>query len=179
MKLALLAAFACLSLTLACRSDPKPPPRTVDTPMAAAPATPGEPARAAPPPRTPAAAALVVSEDIRKACGIGEPQAYFAYKSAQLRHTDRTVMKQLSQCLTQGPLKNRTTRVVGHTDPRGSQQYNEVLGKSRANSVKGVLVALGVPATRVATESRGKLDATGTNEATWAHDRRVEVLLAN
>ena len=88
-------------------------------------------------------------------------------------------MKQLSQCLTQGPLKNRRTRLVGHTDPRGSQRYNEQLGKSRANSVKGAMVALGVPATRILTESRGKLDATGTNETGWARDRRVEVLLAN
>ncbi len=175
MKLQLLATLTWLAFATACRSDP--PPRTVETPIAA----PSETAdRVTDTTRAPAAtAALIVSEDIRAACGIAEPSAYFAYKSTKLRYAERTIMKQLSQCLTQGPLKNRRTRLVGHTDPRGSQRYNEQLGKSRANSVKGAMVALGVPATRILTESRGKLDATGTNETGWARDRKVEVLLAN
>jgi outer membrane protein OmpA-like peptidoglycan-associated protein len=50
-----------------------------------------------------------------------------------------------------------------------------VLGESRADSVRDYLMSLGVPKENLTETSRGKLDATGTDEATWRIDRRVDV----
>ena len=48
-------------------------------------------------------------------------------------------------------------------------------GATRADSVKRYLHDLGVQGNRVSASSRGELDATGTDDATWAVDRRVDV----
>ncbi len=54
-----------------------------------------------------------------------------------------------------------------------------VLGGRRADNVKNFLVSVGLPNPQVMTTSRGEMDATGTDEAGWAKDRRVDVVLAN
>ncbi len=51
------------------------------------------------------------------------------------------------------------------------------LGQRRADSVEQYLQRHGVVQSRTASTSRGALDATGTDEAGWAHDRRVDVAL--
>lgn len=45
----------------------------------------------------------------------------------------------------------------------------------RANAVAAYLENLGVNASRIEQTSRGKLDARGRDEETWAIDRRVDV----
>lgn len=65
--------------------------------------------------------------------------------------------------------------VEGHTDERGSREYNLALGARRAHSVKNYLVNKGVDAKMVETVSYGKekpVDA-GHNEAAWAKNRRA------
>jgi peptidoglycan-associated lipoprotein len=69
--------------------------------------------------------------------------------------------------------------LVGHADPRGSEDYNLALGGRRADNVKLIIVAESMDASHVSTTSRGKMDATGTDEATWAKDRSVDVALAD
>jgi peptidoglycan-associated lipoprotein len=120
-----------------------------------------------------------VSESIRSACSLPEPRTHFAYNSSKVRPQDQTFLKTLTECFTHGPLAKRRLRLVGHADPRGSDQFNFALGRSRAESVKVAMLQLGLSAQQVATESRGKLDATGTNEAGWTRDRRVEASLVD
>jgi OmpA-OmpF porin, OOP family len=50
-------------------------------------------------------------------------------------------------------------RLVGHTDPKGSDEYNDRLSVRRAVAVRDVLTAAGYPADRIGTEGRGKRDA--------------------
>jgi peptidoglycan-associated lipoprotein len=69
--------------------------------------------------------------------------------------------------------------LVGHADPRGEEEYNMVLGGRRADNVQHFLVSVGLPTGQAMTTSRGEMDATGTDEAGWAKDRRVDVVLAN
>jgi hypothetical protein len=45
----------------------------------------------------------------------------------------------------------------------------------RASSVSQYLTQLGVDSARITETPRGKLDATGTDDATWGRDRRVDV----
>ena len=46
--------------------------------------------------------------------------------------------------------------IEGHTDERGTREYNLALGERRAQAVKNVLSALGIPGGRVQTISYGK-----------------------
>ncbi|HEY8155222.1 MAG TPA: OmpA family protein [Myxococcota bacterium] len=69
----------------------------------------------------------------------------------------------------------------GHTDERGSEEYNLALGERRANSVKRYLVDLGVPSARLATVSFGeaKPRAMGHDESAWRYNRRVDFTVVN
>jgi peptidoglycan-associated lipoprotein len=67
-------------------------------------------------------------------------------------------------------------RIAGHTDDRGSDEYNLALGQRRAASVQRYLVAHGIAAARFETVSFGKERpvAQGENEAAWSQNRRGE-----
>ena len=67
----------------------------------------------------------------------------------------------------------------GHTDERGTAEYNLALGQKRADAVKQVMIsAYGVEAKQVETTSYGKERpaAQGSTEAAWAKNRRVEIV---
>jgi peptidoglycan-associated lipoprotein len=117
-----------------------------------------------------------ISHDIQKACGISDSEAYFAFDSASLGATERPVLAKLAACFVTGPLAGKQMRLVGHADPRGGDDYNMVLGNSRADTVKTFIVMRGLASDRIATSSRGELDARGTDERSWAEDRRVDII---
>ncbi len=60
-------------------------------------------------------------------------------------------------------------------DPRGTQEDNLGLGAHRAKNVSMYLQRLGVRPVQLAENTRGDLEATGTDEASWRQDRRVEL----
>ncbi len=122
---------------------------------------------------------LEISDEIRRACGIDDATPYFAYNSAQLRDANHPVLAKLAQCFSSGPLKGRNMSLVGYADPRGDDEYNMLLGDRRAQQVGQYLSKRGLPSQQVRTSSRGSMDATGQDEASYARDRRVEVKLAN
>jgi len=176
MKYAAAIVLFSTAIAAGCASDP-PPPTVV--PTAAAPTPPPAPAPKAleKPGDDPSKSNINISDEIRKACGITDTEAFFAYDSANVRPQDRGVLKKLADCFSTGPLKGRELRLVGHADPRGDDEYNIVLGGRRADNVKTGISAQGLAASKIATTSRGKLDATGTDEPSWAKDRRVDVVL--
>jgi len=99
----------------------------------------------------------------------------FDFDRSAVRPEDGAVLAQVARCVTVGRLKGRRLRLVGHADPRGESEYNFALGENRAESVRTYLNALGVDPIFVTATSRGKLDAVGTDEATWQTDRRVDL----
>jgi len=161
-----------------CGSDPTPPPAA---PVANAEPTPVEPAPAPAqkPGDDPAQSDINISDEIKRACGISDAEARFAFNSASVREADRVILKKLAVCFSTGPLKGREMRLVGHADPRGESEYNMVLGDRRASNVKDAIANEGLAAGSIATTSRGEMDATGTDEASWSRDRRVDVMLGN
>ncbi len=171
----LLFPLGSLIVLAACGSDPKP--------VAQAPTAPPPAATTPPPPEkagdVPTRSNINISEDIRKACGITDADAYFAYDSANVRPQDQAILQKLATCFSTGALKGRTMRLVGHADPRGDEEYNMVLGGRRAGNVKGAIVNAGLSSSKIATTSRGEMDATGTDEAGWEKDRRVDVMLGS
>jgi peptidoglycan-associated lipoprotein len=125
---------------------------------------------------------LALSGDIVKMCGIKASETAnpnFDYDKDELAPEDRAVLDQLAQCLTTGALKGRAVSLVGRADPRGTEEYNLGLGSRRASSVSSYLTRLGVGEPQLAVNTRGSLDATGSDEAGWAKDRRVDITLQN
>jgi peptidoglycan-associated lipoprotein len=122
---------------------------------------------------------LGLGEDLIKACDIkfGDPDQApkFAFDRSELTPDDDAVLDQVARCVTTGPLKGRHLHLVGRADPRGEVEYNMVLGEHRSGGVLQYLEQLGVAGSQLDETSRGKLDATGTDEATWARDRRVDI----
>lgn len=103
-----------------------------------------------------------VSEDI-----------YFEYDSAVLVPEARDVLKRKAEWMRSN--SNVSVIVEGHTDSRGTVEYNIALGERRAESALSFLVDLGIPASRLTSVSYGKekpIDP-GQNEAAWAKNRRV------
>lgn len=125
---------------------------------------------------------LAVSPDIAAMCGIKattSPNPTFDYDKDDLTAEDRAVLDQLATCLMTGALKGKAVSLIGRADPRGTEEYNLGLGSRRADSVSQYLKRLGVAATQLAVTTRGAIDATGTDEAGWKKDRRVDVQLAS
>lgn len=88
------------------------------------------------------------------------------------------MLQKLADCFTNGPLAAERLRLVGHTDPRGDDEHDLALGGRRAESVKKALTGFGLSSDKASTTSRGEMDAAGSDEASWAKDRRVQVEVA-
>jgi peptidoglycan-associated lipoprotein len=166
-------------LPLACGGDkpkpakPTPPPTTTSepAPAAAAPAVDKD---------TKVSPGIALSGDLAAMCNIKAPQSMnpkFDYDKDELTPEDRTVLDQLATCLTSGAAKGKSVALIGRADPRGTEEYNLGLGSRRAASVSQYLARLGVGEPQLSVTTRGALEATGTDEAGWRNDRRVDVQL--
>ncbi|MDD3650807.1 peptidoglycan-associated lipoprotein Pal [Immundisolibacter sp.] len=73
---------------------------------------------------------------------------------------------------------NAAVTLEGHTDERGSREYNIALGERRANAVRDLLVALGASVSQITTVSYGeeKPAADCHDESCWSQNRRVEIV---
>jgi peptidoglycan-associated lipoprotein len=76
---------------------------------------------------------------------------------------------------------NSSIRLEGHTDERGTREYNLALGERRANSVRDYMVLNGIATSRIEAISYGEERpiAFGSDEASWAQNRRVELVVVN
>lgn len=65
--------------------------------------------------------------------------------------------------------------IEGHTDERGSREYNLALGERRAKAVQRILLLNGAAAEQLGTVSYGEEKPVdpGHNEAAWAKNRRA------
>lgn len=74
---------------------------------------------------------------------------------------------------------NLKVQIQGHTDDRGSVEYNMALGTRRAESLKNYLTEAGVKPTALDTVSFGKERpaVVGDTETAWAQNRRDEVVV--
>ena len=177
----MLAALTTLSATYGCGETKAtvPPPAT---PIAAAPIAKAPLvapfAMANPKPDDDATrGTIAVSNDIRKSCGMTDDDAHVAFDSAHVVDLDKKMLRTLPDCFVSGPLTGRQMSLVGHADPRGSEDYNLDLAGRRADNVKTIIIDESMNDARISTTSRGALDATGTEEVSWAADRRVDVNL--
>lgn len=116
-----------------------------------------------------------VTDSVRGVCS--GPAPFFEFDSASMDQDDRSTMANLAQCMKSGPLQGKSIRLIGRTDPRGTEEYNEKLGLERAEKVKRYLVRRGVEGDRIQVTSLGKQDAS-PSPSEWPGDRRVQIELA-
>jgi peptidoglycan-associated lipoprotein len=99
---------------------------------------------------------------------------YFDYDASELRGDSRAALEAKLPIMERfGELR---VRVAGHTDDRGSDEYNLALGQRRAASVKRFLTERGVDDARVEIVSFGKERPTCEQQAEscWSRNRRAE-----
>jgi peptidoglycan-associated lipoprotein len=108
-------------------------------------------------------------------CG-REVRVYFAFNEANLSGDARDALDQAAQCVKSQAVQRLT--IQGHTDDRGTAEYNLALGERRALAVRVYLKDLGVAEARMATVSVGEERPVdpGHDEAAWAKNRRAELL---
>jgi peptidoglycan-associated lipoprotein len=107
---------------------------------------------------------------------LGTNRVYFEFDSAMVDEESRLVIEAHSQFLIENPDVNVV--LEGHTDERGTREYNLALGERRANSVAEIMVAYGVAPGRIQTISYGeeRPAALGSDESAWQLNRRVVIL---
>ncbi len=96
---------------------------------------------------------------------------YFGFNLSSLDKTGMDALSRNASCLKK---TGRNIDLVGHADPRGTTEYNMALSDRRAQSVRDYLRRAGIDSARLKPVPRGNLDAVGTDEASWAKDRRVD-----
>lgn len=100
---------------------------------------------------------------------------HFDYDSSELSTEDYQTLQAHAQFL----LANANSKIAltGHTDERGTREYNMALGERRAKAVESYLVTNGVNPNQLEAVSYGKEMPinTGNNEAAWKENRRVEL----
>lgn len=105
---------------------------------------------------------------------LSENTVNFDFNSAALTTVSKSNLDKLAGVLVQYPDTN--INVYGHTDSKGTDEYNLTLSQKRANSVIDYLVSKGIARTRLNAMGMGEKDPIATNEteAGRAQNRRVE-----
>jgi peptidoglycan-associated lipoprotein len=101
---------------------------------------------------------------------------YFDFDSSEIRGEGTDIVAAHAKHLAATP--RAKVRLEGHTDERGSREYNIGLGERRAQAVRRALLLQGATDAQLSTVSYGeeRPAAAGSDEAAWAKNRRVEIV---
>jgi peptidoglycan-associated lipoprotein len=169
-------------LTLAVSGCHKNVPQVAAAPPVPPPAAPPAPPPPAPPPAPPRAVpapAALTEEEIFQRKTLDQLNAerplgdvFFDYDMSEIRADARGPLQMNADWMK----KWTGTQIMleGHSDSRGTSEYNLALGSRRANTIRDYMVSLGVPATRITVVSKGKEApfCSDENEACWQQNRR-------
>ncbi len=110
---------------------------------------------------------------------LGKRIVYFEFDRTELNAQDAAIVNAHARFLAGNP--GTRVRLEGHTDERGTREYNIGLGERRAQSVRRALLLQGVAETQVATVSYGeeRPASAGSDEIAWGQNRRVEIVYLN
>ncbi|MDE2762007.1 MAG: OmpA family protein [Gemmatimonadota bacterium] len=179
-----LTAFVAVFIAAACRPEPPPPPPAPTGP------TPEEleAKRIADSIASAEAEALRLAaekarldrermERARQLRATLEEMVFFDYDEANIRTDARSRLEAKLEILRDYP--SVLMRMEGHADERGTSEYNVALGNERAESVILFLTGYGLDGVRFESVSYGEESpiASGSNEAAWAQNRRVEFVI--
>ncbi len=187
MKQKILMVLVAAAVVMAgCKS---PPPKSDDpsgagTAVSAGPSTSGVPATSGT--QSGGVATATVDRGSNTGGALGPPGAlgaqrviYFDFDSSDIRNDFIDVIAAHGRFLA----GNATVRVrlEGHSDERGSREYNVGLAERRAQTVKRALALQGVQESQVTTVSYGeeRPAAVGSDENAYSKNRRVEIVYIN
>ncbi|MDR1367828.1 MAG: peptidoglycan-associated lipoprotein Pal [Candidatus Accumulibacter sp.] len=107
---------------------------------------------------------------------LSQRSIYFDYNSFEVKREYQDLISAHARFL----VANRQLRILiqGHTDERGSREYNLALGQKRADAVRRVLTVLGVHEDQIEAVSLGeeKPKNEGHDDLAWAENRRGDIL---
>ena len=101
----------------------------------------------------------------------------FESGSAKLQPGADTKLFQIAEVLQRYPRTN--VDIIGNTDNRGSESYNQDLSERRANAVRDAVVKSGVDSSRVSTRGQGESQPIASNDTATgrATNRRVDITI--
>lgn len=101
---------------------------------------------------------------------------YFDYDRAEIKPEFVAIVSAHAKYLNANA--NNKVRLEGHSDERGSREYNIGLGERRAQAVRRALMLQGVTEAQITTVSYGeeRPAVQGSDEAAYAKNRRVELV---
>jgi len=101
----------------------------------------------------------------------------FDYDKATIRQESYSALQSIADIMKEYP--NSDFLIEGHTDSRGSAEYNEKLSHERAGSVREYLTTIGMSASRLTSKGFGEARPIATNNtaAGRQQNRRVEISL--
>ncbi len=139
-------------------------------------------ARAAESSPAPQAAPAAQPGPRRAATTAAEPSkrsVYYEFDRYDVKDEYRALVEAHARYLREHP--RAQVAVQGNADERGSREYNLALGQRRSEGVKKMLTLLGVAERQVEATSFGeeKPRAVGHDEASWAENRRSDIVPAN
>lgn len=180
--LGLLVAAMLVAQLAACHKKPAPqpapppppPPAVVQQTPPPPPPPPPKPVPQPPaPPRVPSDDEVFAAKtiaDLNRERPLAD--AYFAYDKADLNDAARAALDKNADWLRRWA-STRVT-VEGHSDSRGTNEYNLALGERRASAVRDYLIGLGIPTARISIVSKGEEDPVCKEEveSCWSQNRR-------
>jgi outer membrane protein OmpA-like peptidoglycan-associated protein len=115
------------------------------------------------------------------------PDVLFEFNKSNLTSDARAKARDIAEVLEGGRVRERQVSIEGHTDSKGSEEYNQRLSKRRAEAVASALDSEGVSQSRLHTHGFGKRYPIAPNQNSDGSDnpsgraknRRVEVIIEN
>ncbi|NBC96815.1 MAG: peptidoglycan-associated lipoprotein Pal [Deinococcus-Thermus bacterium] len=161
MRVKLLSLLAVLVLAAGCAGETTEQPEATTGPDTAGQA-------GAPAPGTVAEFVEVVGDRV-----------FFGFDRSDLSANARATLDRQAEWLREYP--EVQVQIEGHTDERGTRNYNLALGDRRATAVRNYMVALGIDPARISTISYGEERpvALGSNEEAWAQNRRAVTVVTS
>jgi len=92
---------------------------------------------------------------------------YFDFDSFSINAAERSKLNAIARWMSENP--GRNIALAGHTDVRGTTQYNVGLGERRALATRDYLLGLGADGNRLITVSYGEERPSDTGEGESAH----------
>ena len=108
-----------------------------------------------------------------------EVQVYFRTAETEPDQAARERLTRLANLIAS--MDELAVVVSGYADPRGDETYNEQLSAARAEAVRAVLIAGGVPADRITAKAQGETQSTAAENDldALALDRRVNLSIVD
>ena len=160
----LMLSLMSVAVLAGCKKDVKPTPPADTT--TTAPTT----------PTAPTTSGVYGPNDLDTDACLRQRVVYFDLDQDALKPEFQAIMGCHAKYLRDRPSSRQT--LEGHTDERGSREYNMGLGERRGNAVYSALQAAGANSSQLTVVSYGEERplCTESSESCWAQNRRVEIV---